>query len=207
MKKIIFILPACFLLCLSSYVKAQDKSELLSRAFSSSYSSEYTGKYGEAIGFLKEVYADDNYEINLRLGWLYYSYGKYVESNTYYQKALALLPLSIEAKFGKILPLAALEKWEEVEALYLDILKIDSKNTLANYRLGLLLYGQNKFEASEKYFRQVVNLYPFDYDSLLMLGWAGYKQGKLREAKVLFQKCLLARPGDQAALEAIALIK
>lgn len=206
MKKTAIILSLMLSLFSGSAVFSQSSGELI-KAFSESYTSEYAGKYDAAINSLKQVYDDNSYEMNLRLGWLNYSAGKFTDAAAYYQKAMTLMPMSVEARFGAVLPLAALGKWEQVSSIYEEILKIDPKNTTANYRQGLILYGKNKFESSSKYFQQVVNLYPFDYDSLLMLGWANYKQGKTREAKVFFQKCLLVKPADKSASEALALIK
>ena len=52
----------------------------------------------------------------------------------------------------------------------------------------------------------VVNHYPFDYDSVIMLAWTNYRLGKMREAKVLFQKALLIQPGAESALEGLSLL-
>jgi len=40
-----------------------------------------------------------------------------------------------------------------------------------------------------------------------MLGWADYRLGKSREAKILFSKALLYYPGDASAKEGLSLIK
>jgi len=53
----------------------------------------------------------------------------------------------------------------------------------------------------------VVNLYPFGYDGLLMFAWTNLKAGKLREAKILFNKVLMYSPGDKSALEGLSYIK
>ena len=45
----------------------------------------------------------------------------------------------------------------------------------------------------------VVNLYPFDYDGLTMLGWSYYRLNNMREARVLFQKALLHTPAGSSA--------
>lgn len=74
------------------------------------------------------------------------------------------------------------------------------------HRLGLIHYGKGDYEASRKYFAKVVNLYPFDYDALSMLGWSYFKQSNFREAKVLFQKALLHTPGGSSAMEGLDLL-
>src|SRR3954470_16647231 len=48
--------------------KAQQSAEA---AFSKSYTFEYEAEYGKAIAALTEL-KTENYQIDLRLGWLYY---------------------------------------------------------------------------------------------------------------------------------------
>ena len=176
-------------------------------AFKKSYTLEKKGEFKKAAEELKKVYDEKSYEINLRLGWLDYQAGLFTESASYYKKAVELMPYSEEAKFGLIYPKAALGKWDEVISLYNKILANHPNNTTANYRLGLIYYGQKNYTKAYKYFNKVVNLYPFGYDALLMLAWTNYQLGKLREAKVLFNKVLMYSPNDKSALEGLNLIK
>jgi len=187
-------------------VNAQD-TQAIQEAFEQSYLSEYYGEYSKAIDALKGVYAEDSYEINLRLGWLTYMAGFFTESTAYYQKAIDLKPLSIEARLGYVYPTSALGNWEQVKTQYNEILKIDPQNTLANYRLGSIYYGNEDYTTAIKYFEKVVNIYPFDYDGLLMYAWSNLKLGKFREAEVLFNKVLMNQPNDKSALEGLAEIK
>jgi len=172
-------------------------------AFDESYSFEKEGNYTDAIKSMKNVYMESSYEINIRLGWLDYMAGSYTESVTYYNKALTLMPYSEEARFGLILPKLALGKTTEVIALYKEIIENSPNNTQANYRLGLIYYEQKDFLTAYGYFHNVVQLYPFDYDSLLMLGWTQLKLGRNREAKMIFQKVLMYAPNDASALEGL----
>ena len=176
-------------------------------AFVKSYSFEKDGEYKKAADAVKEVYDASSYEINLRLGWLNYQAGVFTESIAHYQKSLELKPYSEEAKFGLIYPYAAVGNWDKVIVLYQKILQNSPNNTIANYRLGLIYYGKKDYVKAHKHFNTVVDLYPFDYDGLLMLAWTNYQQSKLREAKVLFNKVLLYAPDDKSALEGLSLIK
>jgi tetratricopeptide (TPR) repeat protein len=186
---------------------AQDNSAALQEAFSSSYTLEKAGDYTKAAEALKKVYDEKSYEINLRLGWLIYEGGNFTESAAYYMKAINLMPYGIEARFGYVYPATALGNWDAVISQYQEILKTDPQNTTANYKLGSIYYGKAKYLEALPYFEKVVNLYPFDYDSLLMYAWSSYRLGKLREAKVLFNKALLNRPKDASATEGLGLIK
>ncbi|MBN1253463.1 MAG: tetratricopeptide repeat protein [Bacteroidales bacterium] len=177
------------------------------QAFEKSYELEKKGEFKKAVQVLKNVYDANSYEINLRLGWLNYQAGIFNESVAHYQKAVNLMPYAEEAKFGLIYPNAAIGKWDEVISLYKKIIANSPNNTIANYRLGLIYYGQKEYQNAFKYFDKVVNLYPFGYDALLMLAWTNFQMGKSREAKVLFNKVLMYSPNDKSALEGLKLIK
>ena len=185
---------------------AQDFDKL-QEAFKQSYELEYSGEYSKAIGLLKEVYNEDSYEINLRLGWLTYLSGNFTEAIPYYQKSIQLRPLSVEARLGLVYPASAMGNWTHVENMYKEILEIDPENSLVNYRMGLIYYGRENYNAAAKYFEKVINLYPFEYDGIIMMAWTNFKLEKHREAKVLFQKALLISPDDESALEGLELLK
>jgi len=187
-------------------MSAQDY-KAIQLVFEKSYFYEYSGEYQKAIDLLKGVYLADSYEINLRLGWISYMAGFFTESTAYYQKAMEMKPLSIEAKFGFVYPASALGNWEQVKKQYNDILTIDPQNTIANYRMGSIYYGNEDYTNAMKYFEKVVNLYPFDHDALLMYAWTNFKLGKLREAEVLFNKVIMNKPNDESALEGLNMIK
>ena len=181
--------------------------QVLVDAFSSSYAKETAGDYKGGLDVLKKVYDKDHYELNLRLAWLSYLAGMLDESQSYYQRAVSLMPMGLEARFGLIYPLSSMGNWTQVIRIYDEILRIDPMNSLANFRLGLVYYGRNDFLKAKPLFEKVVNLYPFDYDGLNMMAWTHLKLGNSREAKILFQKSLLNRPGDVSALEGLSLIK
>jgi len=182
-------------------------NKVIVQAFSDSYALEKKSEHKKAVEALKAVYDVNSYEINVRLGWLAYASGLHTESISYYQKAISLKPYAIEPKLGYVYPASSLGNWDQVLKKYQEILAIDPQYTTANYRLGYIYYTREDYPSALKYFEKVVNLFPFDYDSAIMYAWTNYRLGKLREAKVLFQKCLMMSPGDASALEGIGLIK
>jgi len=185
---------------------AQDYTAM-QKAFAKSYELEKKGEFKKASDALKEIYDESSYEINLRLGWLNYNAGLFDESQAHYQKALNLKPYSEEARFGIVYPAAAKGSWDFVIKTYNEILKNSPGNTIALYRLGLIYYGKKDYAKAETYFNQVVNLYPFGYDAILMQAWTNFQMGKTREAKVLFNKVLILSPEDKSATDGLALIK
>lgn len=168
-------------------------------AFADSYKSELSGNYVMSVSVIKSIYQADNYSVNARLGWLLFLSKQYTESVSYYDKAIKLKPYAIEARFGMIKALNALESWDKVKEQYEAILKIDGQNTTSLYWLGVLLYNRKEYDAAAKNFEKIVNLYPMDYGSVIMLAWTRLYQGKQSDAKVLFNQALLLSPNDSSA--------
>ena len=83
-------------------------------AYRKSYVHEKSGQYKEAIEDLRVVNDLKSYEWNLRVGYLCYLNKQYVESENYYTKAIEIMPYSIDAKLGVILP----SYFEKVVNLY-----------------------------------------------------------------------------------------
>lgn len=193
-------------LLLISSVAFSQSTDVLQSAFIKSYEAEAAKNYTTAINELKMVYEAGNYVLNIRLGWLSYLAKQYTESINYYEKAIALKPYAIEARFGCVKPLSALEDWERVKKQYIGILTIDPQNTVANYWLGVILYNRKDFNSAAKLFEKIVNLYPLDYDSVIMLAWSKLYGNKPSEAKVLFRHALIIRPNDSSALSGLKLI-
>jgi tetratricopeptide (TPR) repeat protein len=187
-------------------LSAQYSQEVID-VFKQSYKLENDGEYSKAIRLVKDIYNEDSYEINVRLGWLTYLQGLFSESIPYYQRCLSIRPLSTEARLGIANPASSMGNWDLVEKMYLEILENEPSNSLVNYRMGVIYYGRDDFNTAFKYLEKVVNHYPFDYDSVIMLAWTNYKLGKYREAKVLFNKALLITPDDPSALEGLEYVK
>ena len=194
-----------FFLLIASNIGAQSIDDI-QKAFENSYTYEKENKLDQAIAELKYIYNKSSYETNLRLGWLNYQKGKLTDSENYYSIAIDILPYSEEAKFGLILPKSANAKWDEVKSIYKEILTISPNNTVANYKLGYIYYNQRNYGFAKALFEKVINLYPFDYDALLMYAWSNLQIGRFKEAKILFNKVLMLSPNDESALEGLAII-
>ena len=123
------------------------------------------------------------------------------------KKAVRLKPYAIEVRFGLIKDYNALESWDKVKEQYEAILKIDQQNTTSLYWLGVLLYNRKDYDNAAKNFEKIVNLYPMDYGSVIMLAWTKLYQGKKEDAKVLFNLALLLSPNDSSATSGLNQIK
>ena len=189
----------------SNAINAQNVTKI-QKAFENSYILESKEDFEGAINTLQDVSDTDSYEINLRLGWLYYNKGNFNASIKHYTQAIDILPYSEEAKFGLILPYRAIARWDQVIMLYQEILSNSPNNITANYKLGMIYYNQYKFSLSYKLFEKVVNLYPFGYDSLIMYAWNSLQLGKNKDARILFNKVLMFSPKDKSALEGLSIL-
>jgi tetratricopeptide (TPR) repeat protein len=203
LKRVLFIILSTLTV---DNLNAQTESKIQS-AFAESYKTELSGNYVVSVSEIRSVYQADNYSMNARLGWLLFLAKQYTESINYYEKAIKLKPYAIEARFGMIKALNALESWDKVKEQYEAILKIDDQNTTSLYWLGVLLYNRKDYDNAAKNFEKIVNLYPMDYGSVIMLAWTRLYQGKNADAKVLFNQALLLSPNDSSAISGLNLIK
>ena len=194
------ILASLFLIAIS--LNAQNMTELQA-VLSKSYIAENQGNYAVAISEMKPIYQESDYNSNIRMGWLNYLAKQYNESISFYKKAIALKPYAIEARLGCVKPLSAIENWEKVKEQYTEILKIDPLNTTANYWLGVIYYNRKDYKTAISMFEKIVNLFPLDYDSVIMLAWAKMFNNNHADAKLLFQQALIIRPNDSSALSGL----
>ncbi len=201
--KFIFVLVA--LIAVNTSIRSQTNN--YQSVFNRSYEYEKNSNYAAAIKEMNSIYKSDVYFVNIRLGWLYYLSKNYAKSIEYYDRAIKLKPYAIEARFGCVKPLSAIENWEKVKNQYLQILKIDPQNTVANYWLGVIYYNKKEYENASRLFEKVVNLYPLDYDSVIMLAWSRLNSGKKSDANILFNHALDLRPNDSSALEGLKRLK
>jgi tetratricopeptide (TPR) repeat protein len=186
------------------HLHAQQSNSAIQQAFSKSYEYEYTYNYDDAIKALENVYSENSYEINLRLGWLYYLKTDHTKSISFYKKALVKNPNSIELKLMIVNPLSYLGNWNEIISIYESILKSDDKNYIANYRLGLIWYNRKKSTQALTYIKKLQPLYPFDYEINLLAGKINIALGNIVDAKIALQKALLYNP---ASIEPADLLK
>jgi tetratricopeptide (TPR) repeat protein len=203
LKKIVIILISAFPV---TFLNAQNDTQLQT-AFAESYKAELSSNYVVGVSVIKSVYQADNYSVNARLGWLLFLSKQYTESINYYEKAVRLKPYAIEVRFGLIKDYNALESWDKVKEQYEAILKIDQQNTTSLYWLGVLLYNRKDYDNAAKNFEKIVNLYPMDYGSVIMLAWTKLYQGKKEDAKVLFNLALLLSPNDSSATSGLNQLK
>jgi tetratricopeptide (TPR) repeat protein len=161
------------------------QNDRLMQAFIRSYDSEGHKDYETAAKQLADVYDKSNYEINLRLGWLYYEQKKYTESKKYYQIAETLMPNALEPMIGYIYPLVPLNEIDGMVDQYNKILKLDPNDINSNYQLGYINYNKKNIDIAKKYFQKIIDLNPSGYEAYLRETWAKINNTKAPAANVL----------------------
>jgi tetratricopeptide (TPR) repeat protein len=168
-----------------------------------SYNYEKSQNYADAIKALQVAFRafPSGYTLNLRLGWLYYLSGKYVNAEQHYLTAVKVAPGSIEAKLGYTLPLLAQERYEDVEVVARQVLRVDLSNYYANLRLIIALRGQDKADSAEKVADAMLALYPTDVPLLAQKALLRLDAGDAATARASFRDILILDPQNVLARE------
>lgn len=194
------IFSTLILLAVFQLAQSQDFSKK-SLAFKNSYAAESSGNYLVAAKELENL-NDKSYEVELRLGWLYYLQKNYTNSVKHYKSAISISAQSIESRLGLVYPLTALENYDEVLKTYLDILKIDANHTKAHYWAAYSYYYRKDYAQASEHLSKILAQYPFDYDANLLQAQSLLARGKIVESKLHYQKALLYNPSNKE-IEAI----
>ncbi len=193
MKKIYLVLAAVMVINLSFI-----HTEIL-KAFTESYLHENENNYDKAISDLRSIYDVNSYEINLRLGWLYYANGEYVTAQNYYKNAIKIFPNSIEAMLGFAYPTAELGEWESIIKTYNKILSIDPNNYTTMYRMAHIYYERKDFKQAQTFAKKVNEQYPFDFYINLLLAKINIDTGNKVEAKLFLENAINYDPSSEEA--------
>lgn len=175
----------------------------IKECYYSSYELEKQGRYAEAGKALYDVVKryPTGYTVNYRLGWLSYLNGKYADAMSYYSKALAVYPSSVEILQAILLIGVAREDWKRVEDQVKKILKIDYYNQTANYWYAVALRMQNQYKEAVQIMERMTYLYPTSTLYLIEYGKNQYALKKYDSALMLFNSVLILDPYNQDAVE------
>jgi serine/threonine protein kinase/Tfp pilus assembly protein PilF len=136
-------------------------------AIDSAFASAYAG-LAEAYSSMYEYY-------DCNSSWL----SKAIEVN---QQALALEPMSLEAKFGIAMVYFNQRRFAESKRSLEEILKENSDFYPAHLRLGMISELSNDLDGAFKYYRRAAELKPYDEDAWLFLAGIYRKLGKVEAA-------------------------
>ena len=116
----------------------------------------------------------------------------------YLQERVNGIPVGIDAKLIFILAKVNLKLKDEQEAekLFLECIKLDSRELHARLELGKMYVKQGKEQEAEKLFVECIKLDPNNVHARLELGKMYVKQGKEEEAEKLFLECIKLNASD-----------
>ncbi|MFO0757965.1 MAG: tetratricopeptide repeat protein [Byssovorax sp.] len=173
--------------------------------FQKSYDYEAVGKLNDALGALDQLPSPRHecYVAHLRRGWLLSRLGRSPESIDAYGKAITAEPRSVEAKVGVLVPLMALRRWADTEAMAREALKLDPGNYLAGLRLAFSVYSLGRYAESAMLYRKLLDAYPSDVEVRAGLGWALLKSGKAADAAKEFREVLEIAPKNVLSLDGL----
>ncbi|MBL0278347.1 MAG: tetratricopeptide repeat protein [Anaeromyxobacter sp.] len=175
--------------------------------FRQSYAAEARGDYAGALDLVERLGpAGEDYVGLLRKGWLHFLAGHHAPSASAYQKAAALEPAAVEPRLGAMLPLMALRRWKESQALGEEVLRLAPNDFTAVSRLAWIHFSQLQYGEAEPLYRRAVAAYPASAEMRTGLGWTLLRLGRSREARVAFEAVLAFAPDQRSAREGLGQI-
>lgn len=90
---------------------------------------------------------------------------------------------------------------------YKTMQKAKPTNASVNYRLGTLYYSIKDYDLAMKHLTIATEQSDEEYGAMDLLAWAYFKTGQLDAAKALFEKILIAKPGNYSATKGLEKIK
>ncbi|MBF0273111.1 MAG: hypothetical protein HQL98_13760 [Magnetococcales bacterium] len=168
-----------------------------------SYRLETEGRLVEALGVLDPVPVNGpDAELRcLRRAWLLYLLGGHNESIREYRLAIERNGASLDARLGLLLPLLALERWDETQREARTILDKAPHNYLALLRLAVAQAGSREWQGVVQTAHTLITAFPSDAMGFLYLARARTGLGQKREAAEAYRAVLVRLP-DQAEAKA-----
>ncbi|MBO86140.1 MAG: hypothetical protein CL927_12345 [Deltaproteobacteria bacterium] len=174
------------------------------RLYQASYDLESIQDYAGALGKMDQIGGEQQgYVYHLRRGWLLYLLGRHGDSAAAYRAAVEAAPDSLEARQGLVLPLMAMKRWLDAEAVCVELLSAAPTDYRGNSRLAFILYSMGRYGAAADRYEVVLTLYPSDVEMRAGLGWSLLKQGKTAEARSAFEAVLQVAPSHVSAREGL----
>lgn len=123
-------------------------------------------------------------EFSLHLRWDIES------AKTHFQNALFLNPNSVNARFRYSEILILLNRFSDASGHLDYFLKIDPLSLLTYKRVARMLYYMGKFEQSEIYLLDALEMEPNDFEALVLLGGVLTELNRFDDALSVFKKSL-----------------
>lgn len=195
MKKLLLLL-----LLLSTSLFSANLTDYQENYFKS-FTLEENKKYDEAIELLETIYPKYkyDYELNLRLGWLYYTNKKYQKSIEYLKNANNIQKNSIEPLNMILLPYTALKDIENVKKYASLVIKKSPANYYALIRLAYAYYSVKKYKKALQQYKVLVSFFSSDTNAKLGLAATYLKLKDFINAQKYYLEILKVSPYHETA--------
>lgn len=170
--------------------------------FAASYGQESRRDFRGAIRSI-EALGEDDYLVQLRLGWLNYRNEAFKTSADFYARASRIKPDAVEPLLGMMLPLQAAGLIDAAIEAGNSVLEIDPGNYTALSRMAAIRYSRKDFGRAAALYRRLTRLYPTDLEMLLGLGWSLKLRGEKTAAAAVFRDVLVLSPQNPRALDGL----
>lgn len=149
-------------LSLAGMLSAQTKSTI-----SDSYNAETAKNYTRALQIMEEISAKDPDDAfyTLRIAWMQYLLGRYNDAIKNYTKSNNLFS-SLDAQTGILNCHLALGKWSDAKSLADQILKSHPQNVIIIGKAAYAAYMMQNYRATADYYLSIINILPWDMESL-----------------------------------------
>lgn len=198
----------CCWVIISSFIIGFSDADIKT-AYSQSYRYEKMTNYDDAIKALYPLYNafPQGYTLNLRLGYLHTLNKQYANAIEMYQKAIKIAPSALDAKLGYAYVLMIQEKFDQAEAVAIQIVNMDYYNYYGNFRLAYCLRQQGKLDLAQQVVVKMLAVYPIDGLFLAEYGKIKVSKKEVDAAKQLFQSVLILDPENVEAKAYLAQLK
>ncbi len=166
-----------------------------------SFTLEANKKYEDAIKLLESIYPKYkyDYELNLRLGWLYYSSKQYKKSIKYLKNANNISKNALEPLNMILLPYTALKDIKSVKKYASIVLKKSPANYYALIRLAYAYYSLGKNKEALHQYKILNSFFPSDTNAKLGLAATYLKLKDYVNAQKYYLEILKVSPYHETA--------
>ena len=140
--------------------------------------------------------------MNYFLGIAQYSLENFIESETYYEKALKINDQSTTAMHGLAMAYDKNEKWDKSDQLYIDLIAGNTNDAQAynNYAYSLVERNQD-IDYALTLAEKAIELSPNTSAYLDTVGWIYFKLGNFDKAKEFIAKSIVYDDSSAVVLE------
>jgi tetratricopeptide (TPR) repeat protein len=151
--------------------------------------------------------ADDQPEINFRIGQLYYEKKDYLNAINFFEKAVSLKSDFIEAReyLGDIYDRRG--NADKAVENYMSVVRVNPNNLHAQFELGINYSKQKEYDKMILAYKKAISIDPSFADAHYNLGMAYFYRNMYEDAITEFQTAIKLKPEDAAAYSLLAQTK